>query len=207
MRNRITDVVNRAMEKRNLVLQNRALRAKHAGVKRKLSAILSADVKGYSRLMSEDDVMTVRTITAYREVLRALVHEHSGWVVDAIGDNLLAEFSSVLDAVLCAVRIQKEIKSKNTKLPDNRKMQFRIGINVGDVIVESERIYGNGVNIAARLEGLAEGGGICISRNVYDHVKNKLSIEYEYLGEHALKNISEPIQVYRIEPETMKPIK
>ncbi|MEJ2137478.1 MAG: tetratricopeptide repeat protein, partial [Desulfofustis sp.] len=126
-----------------------------------------------------------------------------GRVVDAPGDNLLAEFSSVVDATECAVKIQQELKTKNEGLPDNQKMNFRIGINLGDVVEEADRIYGDGVNIAARIEGLAEPGGICISRTAFDHVKNKLTIGYEYLGEHRVKNISEPVRVYRIllEPE------
>jgi adenylate cyclase len=118
--------------------------------------------------------------------------------VDAPGDNLLAEFSSVVDATECAVKIQQELKTKNAELPDDRKMQFRIGVNLGDVVEEADRIYGDGVNIAARIEGLAEPGGICISRAAYDHVKNKLGIGYEYLGEHSVKNITEPVRVYRV---------
>ena len=124
--------------------------------KRKLTAILSADVKGYSRLMGEDEDSTVRTITAYREVMGTLVKKYRGRVVDSPGDNLLAEFASVVDAVRCAVGIQEELKARNAELPEDRRMEFRIGVNLGDVIVEGERIYGDGVNIAARVEGLAE---------------------------------------------------
>lgn len=172
--------------------------------KRKLTAILSADVKGYSRLMGEDEGFTVRTITAYREVIAGVVQKHRGRVVDSPGDNLLAEFGSVVDAVRCAVEIQEELKARNAELDENRRMVFRIGINLGDVIEEEGRIYGDGVNIASRVEGLAEGGGICISTTVYDQVKNKLTLGYEYLGEHTVKNITEPISVYRVlmEPET-----
>jgi adenylate cyclase len=129
--------------------------------KRKLTAILSADVEGYSRLMAEDEEATVRTITTYREVMTTLIQQHRGKVVDSPGDNLLAEFTSVVDAVQCAVAVQNEINARNTELPENRKMHFRIGINLGDVIEEGDRIYGDGVNIAARLEGLADPGGIC----------------------------------------------
>src|SRR5262249_22777658 len=111
------------------------------------------------------------------------------------GDNLLAEFASVVDAVRCAVEVQQELKAKNTDVPDHRKMEFRIGINLGDVVVEGDRIYGNGVNIAARLESLAEAGGICISGTVYEHVENKLALAYEYLGEQAVKNIAKPVRV------------
>jgi adenylate cyclase len=167
-------------------------------VKRKLTAILSADVKGYSRLMGEDEEATVRTITAYREVMTGMIKDQNGRVVDAKGDNLLAEFPSVVDAVRCAVEIQKQLRFKNDEIPENRRMEFRIGINLGDVIEEEKTIYGDGVNIAARLEGLAEGGGICISRMAFDSVKNKLDVGYEYLGEHSVKNIAEPVRAYKV---------
>jgi class 3 adenylate cyclase len=167
-------------------------------LQRKLAAILSADVQGYSRLMGEDEVATIRTLTAYREAMTALIHQHHGRVVDAPGDNLLAEFASAVDAVQGAVEIQKTLKTKNAELPPNRQMAFRIGINVGDVLVEAERLYGDGVNIAARLEALAEGGGICIAGTVYDQVKNKLVLGYEDLGEQVVKNIAEPVRVYRV---------
>src|SRR5262245_674890 len=124
------------------------------GIERKLTAILSADVKGYSRLMGEDDTATVRTVTAHRALMTYLSQHHKGRVVDSPGDNLLAEFASVVDAVQCAVEIQRELKTRNAEVPEPRKMEFRIGINLGDVIVEGERLYGDGVNIAARLEGL-----------------------------------------------------
>jgi adenylate cyclase len=172
-------------------------------VERKLTAILSADVKGYSRLMGEDDEATVRTLTSHREVMATLIQQHRGRVVDAPGDNLLAEFASVVDAVRCAVEIQQSLKARNAELPLNRRMEFRIGINVGDVIVEGEKIYGDGVNIAARLEGLAEAGGICISGSVYEQVKTKVAVEYEYLGEREVKNIAEPVRVYRV---VMEPV-
>jgi len=175
------------------------------GFKRKLAAILSADVKGYSRLMGEDEEATVRTLSAYREILSTLIQQHNGDVVDSKGDNLLAEFSSVVDSVKCAVAIQKEIRARNAQLPANRRMQFRIGINLGDVVEEDGCIYGDGVNIAARIEALAEAGGICISRNVFEQVKNKLKLGYEYLGEHSVKNIAEPVRVYRILMESNIP--
>src|SRR6201993_5261614 len=148
------------------------------GMERKLAAILSADVKGYSRLMGEDEEATIRTLTAYRQVMTTLIQQHRGRVVDSPGDNLLAEFASAVDAVLGAVEIQRELKVKNAELPDARKMEYRIGINVGDVVVEGDRLYGDGVNIAARLESLAEPGGLCISGTVYDQIKNKLTLEY-----------------------------
>ena len=167
-------------------------------VKRKLTAILSADVKGYSRLMGEDEVATIRTLTAYRELMGSFIQQHRGRVVDTPGDNLLAEFGSVVDAVTCAVAVQRELAQRNVELPDQRKMEFRIGINLGDVVVEGERIYGEGVNIAARVEGLAEGGGISISGTVYDQVKNKVALGYEFQGEQTVKNIAEPVRVYQI---------
>ena len=168
------------------------------GFKRKLTAILSADVEGYSRLMDDDDEATIRTLTDYRNVISNLVKQYRGRVVDAPGDNILAEFASAVDAVSCTVDIQKELAERNSRLQGERKMQFRIGVNLGDVVEEEGRIYGDGVNIAARIEALAEAGGICISRNVFEQVKNKLKLAYEYLGEHLVKNIPEPVQAYRI---------
>jgi len=172
-------------------------------VKRKLAAILSADVKGYSRLMGEDEKGTVRTLNAYKEVIAGLIQNYHGRVVDAPGDNLLAEFASVVDAVECSVEIQKELKTRNAELPENRRMEFRIGVNLGDVIEDGEQILGDGVNIAARLESLSEAGGICISGTAFDQVKNKLNLGYKYLGEQTVKNILEPVRVYRVlmEPE------
>ena len=166
--------------------------------KRKLSAIVSADVKGYSRLMSQDEEATVRTLKQHRVTISGLVSEHRGRVVDSPGDNILAEFGSVVDAVKCAVKIQETLKGKNAELPENRKMEFRIGVNLGDVIEEEDRIYGDGVNIAARLEGLAEGGGICISGTAFDHIKNKLSVGYQYLGKQTVKNIPDPVRAYKV---------
>jgi len=168
------------------------------GFKRKLTAILSADVAGYSRLMGEDEEATVKTITTYREVMTTLIDQHQGKVLDSPGDNLLAEFASVVDAVQCAVAVQKEFKARNSELPENRKMQFRIGINLGDVIQEGERIYGDGVNIAARLESIAEPEGICISRTAFDHIESKLPLGYEYLGNQTVKNIVKPVGAYRV---------
>jgi adenylate cyclase len=170
-------------------------------VERKLAAILSADVEGYSRLMGQDEVATVRTITAYRDAIGTAVARHAGRVVDAPGDNVLAEFASVVDAVQCAVGIQRELQARNAALPASRQMRFRIGINLGDVIVEGERLYGDGVNIAARLEGLAEGGGICLSGTAYDQVEGKLPLGYDFLGEHTVKNIARPVRGYRLRLE------
>ncbi|MGD8766125.1 MAG: tetratricopeptide repeat protein, partial [Desulfobacteraceae bacterium] len=168
------------------------------GFKRKLAAILSADVEGYSRLMDDDEEETVRTLTAYRTAINDLVQQYRGRVVDTPGDNILAEFTSVVDAINCAVKIQRELAERNAELPYNRKMEFRIGVNIGDVIEEEGRIYGDGVNIAARLESMAEAGGICISGRAYDQVANKLGLEYENLGEHQVKNITTPIRVFRV---------
>src|SRR3989337_1559066 len=168
-------------------------------IKRKLTAILSADVKGYSRLMGEDEEWTLRTLKSYKEVMRNLIQQHRGRVVDTPGDNVLAEFASVVDAVQCAVEIQQVLKARNALLPENRRMEFRIGINLGDVIEEKDSIYGDGVNIAARLEGLAEAGGICIFDSAYQQIENKLPLRYDYLGEHAVKNIAKPVRVYRSE--------
>lgn len=175
------------------------------GTERKLAAIVSADVKGYSRLMAEDEVATVRTLTAYRELMGSLIPQHRGRVVDSPGDNLLAEFPSVVDAVACAVEIQQALKARNAGLPEHRRMEFRIGINLGDVIIEAERIYGDGVNVAARVEGLAEPGGICLSGTAYDQVEGKLGLRYENLGEQTVKNIAKPVRVYRVRLEPRDP--
>ncbi len=169
--------------------------------KRKLAAILSADAAGYSRLMGEDETRTLGTLKAHLQVMGSQVEKHRGRVVAIHGDSLLAEFESVVDAVQCAMEIQKEIKARNEELPEGSRMPFRIGINLGDVIEEDGKIYGDGVNVAARLEGLADPGGICISRSVHDHVKNKLSVGYQSMGAHGVKNIAEPVRVYRIVPE------
>ena len=168
------------------------------GFKRKLTSIFSADVVGYSRLMEDDEAATVRTLTSYREVISTLIKQHNGIVVDSPGDNLLAEFASVVDAVQCAVSVQNEINARNQDLPEIRKMQFRIGINLGDVIQEGERIYGDGVNIAARLEGLADPGGICISKTAFDQIERKLPYGYEFIGNQTVKNISKPVGAYRV---------
>jgi adenylate cyclase len=184
------------------------------GVHRKLTAILSADVVGYSRLMAEDDIATVRMLTEHRGLMKILVEGYRGRVVDSPGDNVLAEFPSVVDAVECAVVIQKELKSQNDRLPENRRMQFRIGINLGDVIVDGDRIYGDGVNIAARLESLAEPGGICVSGSAYDQIENKLPLGYQSLGPQVVKNFSKPVRVYRavtsvepnLEPTAPEPV-
>jgi adenylate cyclase len=172
------------------------------GLKRKLAAILSADVKGYSRLMGEDEEWTLRTLSSYKEVVGSLIQQHRGRVVGTAGDSILAEFGSVVDAVQCAVEIQQVLRAKNAMLPEIRRMDFRIGINLGDVIEEGDTIYGDGVNIAARVEGLAEPGGICISESAYQQIENKLPLRYDYLGEHEVKNIVKPVRVYRAQIES-----
>jgi adenylate cyclase len=170
--------------------------------KRKLTAILSADVAGYSRLMGQDEAQTVQTLTAYRNAMAELVKQHRGRVIDSPGDNILAEFVSVVDAVQCAVAAQNEFKARNAELAEDRRMQFRMGVNLGDVIEEEGRIYGDGVNIAARLESLADPGGICISKTAFDHIETKLPFGYEYLGELTVKNIARPVGAYKVLMQT-----
>ncbi len=168
------------------------------GFKRKLTAIFSADAVGYSRLMAEDETATVKTIASFRGIMASLIKQHRGRVVDSPGDNLLAEFPSVVDAVQCAVAVQNEFQTRNAELAENRRMEFRIGINLGDVIDEEDRIYGDGVNIAARLEALADPGGICVSKAAFDQIETKLPFGYEYLGEQSFKNIPKPVGAYRV---------
>ena len=173
-------------------------------VKRKLTAILSADVKGYSRLMEEDEKRTVRTLNACMDLMTGLIQHHRGRVVGTAGDSMLAEFASVVDAVECAVEIQKENNTRKAELAENRRMEIRIGVNLGEVIEDGEQILGDGVNIAERVQSLADGGGICISGTVFDQIENKLTLGYEYLGEQTVKNIAKRVRVYRvlIDPET-----
>lgn len=168
------------------------------GFKRKLTAIVSADVAGYSRLMGEDEEATVRTLTAYRDEFFKSIQQHGGRLIDSPGDNLLAEFASVVDAMRCAVEIQQTFAKKNAPLPEKRKMRFRIGMNLGDVIEEKGRLYGDGVNIAARIEGLADPGGISFSGTVYDQIRHKLPFQYEFKGKQLVKNIQDPVNVYRV---------
>jgi adenylate cyclase len=169
---------------------------------RKLAAILIADVEGYSRLMGDNELETVSTVTEYRQVMMDLIKQFNGRVVDSPGDNLLGEFGSVVDAVECAVKIQAEHKTRNKSLPEHRRMLFRIGINLGDVIEEGDRIYGDSINIAARLESLAAGGEICISGTAFDQVKNKLALDFQFLGEKSVKNIKDPVRAYRLGAES-----
>ena len=167
-------------------------------VERKLAAILSADVVGYSRLMAEDEDETVRRLAAYRTEITNLVGEHRGRVVDFTGDNFLAEFPTATDAVEAATEIQRVLKARNAAAPAGRAMEFRIGVHLGEVRVEGERLYGDGVNIAARLEGLAEPGGTCISDDVLHQVQRKLELDFDDLGEQTVKNIPDPVHAYRL---------
>jgi adenylate cyclase len=167
-------------------------------LERKLVAILAADVAGYSRMMGIDEEGTLATLSDLRTITDALIAQHSGRICGTAGDSVLAAFASVFAAVQCAVEIQRDVARANEQLADERRMWFRIGVNVGDVMVKDGDIFGDGVNIAARIEGLAEPGGICISRGVHDHVMRKLSYRFEDLGEKSVKNIAQPIRVFRL---------
>jgi adenylate cyclase len=167
-------------------------------VERKLTTILCADVCGYTRLMEQDEAGTLATLQVYRAAIDGLIGRHRGRIVSTAGDSLLAEFPSVVEAVQCAIEIQQELGGRNRSLPDARRMLFRIGINLGDVMLHGGDLFGEGVNVAARLEALAEPGGICISRTVYDQVRGKLSVGFDDLGDQPVKNISEPVQAFRV---------
>ena len=167
-------------------------------VERKLAAILSADAAGYSRLMGEDEIGTVRALAACRELVAGVIARHQGRVVDMAGDNVLAEFPSAVSAVEAAAAMQAQLEACNGKLPENRRLDFRVGVNLGEVVIEAGRLYGDGVNVAARIEALAEPGGICVSAKVYEEVRRKLDLAFEDLGERALKNIAAPVRVYRV---------
>src|SRR5713101_935409 len=167
-------------------------------MERKLTAILCADVFGYSRLMGEDEEATLRTLTSYRKLIDGLIQQHRGRFVNSAGDSVVAEFASVVDAVQCAVVIQGTLKAENATRQAERRMEFRIGVNLGDVMEEGGQIYGDGVNVAARLESLAEPGGICISGKVHEEIGDKLALGYEDLGEQSVKNIAKPVRVFRV---------
>lgn len=169
-----------------------------AKLPRKLVAIFSADVKGYSRLMGENEEATIRALTALRKEAFAVIREHAGRVVDSPGDNVLGEFPSAVEAVRCAVKLQQYLKARNEQIPEDRRMLLRIGIHLGDIVADGDRIYGDGVNIAARLEGVSEPGGVLISESVRLAVGSRLPITYEFAGEHQLKNISDPVRAYRV---------
>ncbi len=167
-------------------------------VERKLTAIFVTDVAGYSRLMAENPDQTLETLTAYRQVFSEYVEQFHGRIVNRPGDSILAEFGSVVDAVTCAAEVQRELAERNQGLPEQRRMHFRIGVNLGDVLIKDGELFGDGVNIAARLEALADPGGVCISRTVYDQVYTRLDLDYDYLGEHKVKNSAEPLRVYKV---------
>src|SRR6478609_12123021 len=167
-------------------------------LERKLAAIVAADVAGYSRLMEADEEQTLATLSAHRRIIDEAILRHRGRIAGTAGDSVLAEFASVLDAVHASIEIQHSLAEANNALPDERRMQFRIGINVGDVMVKDGDIFGDGVNIAARLEALAEPGGICVSRGVRDHIRHKLAVAFEDLGEQHVKNIARPIRAFQL---------
>ncbi len=172
-------------------------------VPRRLAAILAADIAGYSALMGADEADTVRSLKEHQAVVLPMIKGHGGRIIDTAGDGILAEFGSVVNAVECAVAIQRTMAQRNADVEDARRMRFRIGINQGDVVFDNSRVYGDGVNVAARLENLAEPGGICISRKVYEDITGKMRLAFVDLGEQQLKNIAQPVRVYRISGEQL----
>ena len=172
-------------------------------VERKLVAIMSGDIAGYSRLMGDDDVATVQTLTVYRAAITAIIEQHRGRLVDFTGDNLLATFASTVDAVECASALQADLAKRNAELTDSRRMAFRFGVNLGEVIVDGERIYGDGVNMAARLQSLAQPGDVYISAVVHEQVDKKLALIFDCVGEHTVKNIEKPVVVYCVRIATL----
>ena len=168
-------------------------------VERKLAAILAADVAGYSRLMGADEEGTLASLKAHRrELIDPKIAEHRGRVVRIMGDGILIEFPSVVDAVRCATEVQRAMAERNAEIPDEKRIEFRVGINLGDIIIDTDDIHGEGVNITARLESIAEPGGICISESSYQQVRDKIDIRFEDMGEQQLKNIARPVRVFRI---------
>jgi adenylate cyclase len=167
-------------------------------VRRRLTTLLCADAAGYTRLMGADEAGTLATLRRRRAAMATLIERHDGRIVNTWGDAVIAEFGSVVEAVQCAVETQQELSSHNEELPEAQRMNFRIGINLGDVMLEGDDVYGDGVNIAARLQELAEPGGILISGPVYEQVRNKLSIGFDCLGEQSLKNVATPVTGYRV---------
>ena len=175
-------------------------------VERRLAAILAADVAGYSRLMGADEEGTLAALKAIRrELADPRIAEHRGRIVKTTGDGLLVEFASVVDAVRCAVEVQREMAERNADVPAETRIEFRIGINLGDIIIDDDDIFGDGVNVAARLEALAEPGGICVSRVVRDQVRDKLDFAFEDMGEQQVKNIARPVRVFRVRPTSPRP--
>ena len=167
-------------------------------VKRKLTTILCADVQSYANLMEADESGTFDTLRRYRDAMAGLIARHDGRVVNTWGDAVIAEFSSVVEAVQCAIEVQRELAERNGHLPAGKRMWFRIGINLGDVMVENEDLYGEGVNIASRLQEVAEPGGIAIAQSVYDQVRHKMSVDFSFMGEQSVKNVDEPVPTYRV---------
>ena len=174
-------------------------------VERRLSAILAADIAGYSALMGADEARTVRDLKGHQAVVLPMVGEFGGRIIDTAGDGILAEFPSVVNAVKCAVAIQSKMAERNAAVEPERRMQFRIGINIGDVVYDEARIYGDGINVAARLEGIAEPGGICISSKVYEEINGRIDLAYQDIGEQQLKNIARPVRAYRIRLDGIAP--
>jgi adenylate cyclase len=174
-------------------------------MERRLSAILAADIAGYSALMGADEARTVRDLKGHQAVVLPMVGEFAGRIIDTAGDGILAEFPSVVNAVKCAVAIQSKMAERNAAIEPERRMQFRVGINIGDVVYDEARIYGDGINVAARLEGIAEPGGICISDDAFRQVRDKLDVNFQDSGEQELKNIARPVRVYQLRPDTAAP--
>src|SRR6476646_7691083 len=172
-------------------------------MERRLAAILAADVMGYSRLTELNEEASTVTLRMYRAVVEESIAAHRGHVFSSAGDGVVAEFPSIVEAIRCAVEIQNEVAERNAAVPEDQRMQFRIGVNLGDVIAEENNLYGTGVNVAVRLEQLAEAGGICISQTVYDQVRKIVEIPFEDIGERRLKNIADPVHVYRILPSPL----
>ena len=185
-----------------------------SSVKRRLTCILAADAVGYSEQMGRDEEGTIRVLSAHRAVIDGIIAFHQGRIVSTAGDSVIAEFSSAVDSVRCAVEIQDALKTRNDSLAEHRQMRFRIGVNLGDVVVKNDDLLGDGVNVAARLETMAEPGGICISSSVYDQITGKLDLGFQDIGDQNLKNISRPIHVYRVSgagvplrmPSTVPPV-
>ena len=167
-------------------------------IRRRLTTILCADVEGYSRLMEDDETATLAALQRHRASMARLIERHDGRIVNTWGDAVIAEFTSVVEAVQCAIEMQQELSTHEASLPRSRQMRFRIGINLGDIIVEGDDVYGDGVNVAARLQELAEPGGILISAPVYDQVHNKLAVRFDALGLQRIKNIVHPVMSYRV---------
>jgi adenylate cyclase len=175
------------------------------GMERRLSAILAADIAGYSALMGADEARTVRDLKAHQAVVLPMVGEFAGRIIDTAGDGILAEFPSVVNAVKCAVAIQSRMAERNAAIEPERRMQFRVGINIGDVVYDEARIYGDGINVAARLEGIAEAGGICISSKVYEEISGRIDLAYQDIGEQQLKNIARPVRAYHVHLDSIAP--